>query len=104
MRVRTEGQGFARISHTYKIGLSQCPSQGFAKQPRPERPELLAGENNRFALLGKGMYHAALAKELARKRIRQITSACDMQPIELLAELREFPDRGLSGVFKVKRE
>jgi hypothetical protein len=50
------------------------------------------------------MYHAALAKELARKRIRQITSACDMQPIELLAELREFPDRGLSGVFKVKRE
>jgi hypothetical protein len=103
-RSRTDAGGFARISKAYKTGPSQRPSQSFPKQSRPERPKLLAGEDNRFALLGKGMYHAAFAKEFGAECIRQIASAYDMQPIELLAELGEFPDRSVIGTFKPERE
>jgi len=65
---------------------------------------LLAREDNGFALLGKGMYQAALVKEFSGKDIRQITSTRNMQRIELLTELTELPDRGIRCAFRVQQE
>jgi hypothetical protein len=50
------------------------------------------------------MNHTALAKQFEGECIRQVPSTYDVQSIELLAKLREFPDRGLHGTFKGERE